>query len=469
MNENSRMPEKHDAAPPIKTAQAASGVADLKNTSSEAAAAADPGTIASGDAADRPARRPFNDDGGKPSGGLADLLRISRSELDGLLAETRNIQERSWKVTQSLLEGLQTKTWQAVESALSGFQKEVQDRVGYEVSMILENLDMEAGARLAARVDQTLAKAKDDQRDIEQRLSELAAENQKTAVALSAQAAEEMQRRAAILRTDFQNEAKSKIEEVKRTAHESAGSIREIGQAASDEIGTRTEQVLMGFQPRLAHIEQEAVSRAEKRINEMTKSAVAAVAKQAQEAADREVSRFFLQALRSRLDQLADIFKQPGAGAGESKPENGEPRLQAGEPDSPELAAGIPEQIAGGHVYENGRREADGANGSEAGAKSQNAGRAPHGKTEKGFAAQESSFKKNFESRYGSERSYSEYAPAYRFGYDLAADSRYRGKDWLSIEPEVKRAWETQGGGKWEKFKGSIQSAWLSALGSDQN
>jgi hypothetical protein len=46
-----------------------------------------------------------------------------------------------------------------VDACLAQVEKEIQERVGGEISLNLENLDIEAGARLTARLDQALATA----------------------------------------------------------------------------------------------------------------------------------------------------------------------------------------------------------------------------------------------------------------------------------------------------------------------
>lgn len=57
-------------------------------------------------------------------------------------------------------------------------------------------------------------------------------------------------------------------------------------------------------------------------------------------------------------------------------------------------------------------------------------------------------------------KSYEVYAPAYRYGYDIASDKKYAGKEWTSVEPEARRHWEKSEQGPWEDFKDSIQYAW---------
>jgi len=70
-------------------------------------------------------------------------------------------------------------------------------------------------------------------------------------------------------------------------------------------------------------------------------------------------------------------------------------------------------------------------------------------------------FRSNFSTTYASRGySYDRYEPAYRYGYTLASDPRYTGKDWSVIEPEVQREWEKKNQGAWQDFKDSIRYAW---------
>jgi uncharacterized membrane protein len=55
---------------------------------------------------------------------------------------------------------------------------------------------------------------------------------------------------------------------------------------------------------------------------------------------------------------------------------------------------------------------------------------------------------------------YEVYQPAYRYGYTLATDDRYRNHNWSEVEPEVRRAWETRNEGTWESFKDAVEHSW---------
>ncbi len=87
---------------------------------------------------------------------------------------------------------------------------------------------------------------------------------------------------------------------------------------------------------------------------------------------------------------------------------------------------------------------------------------AAQGQKVAGFETYANDFRSDFTSKYGNRGyTYDRYEPAYRYGYTLASDTRYAGKDWAAIESDVRRDWETNyRGSAWEDFKDSIRYAW---------
>jgi len=56
---------------------------------------------------------------------------------------------------------------------------------------------------------------------------------------------------------------------------------------------------------------------------------------------------------------------------------------------------------------------------------------------------------------------YEEFEPAYRYGYTLATDPRFEGRDWSEIEPEARTYWTNyHSDSPWEKFKDAIRHGW---------
>jgi hypothetical protein len=81
----------------------------------------------------------------------------------------------------------------------------------------------------------------------------------------------------------------------------------------------------------------------------------------------------------------------------------------------------------------------------------------------------ESDFRSNYNRTYAnSGMTYEQYAPAYRYGYGLNNDPRYRGKDWNTVQYEVQRDWESRQPGTWERFSMAIRYAWDRATGAER-
>jgi uncharacterized membrane protein len=56
---------------------------------------------------------------------------------------------------------------------------------------------------------------------------------------------------------------------------------------------------------------------------------------------------------------------------------------------------------------------------------------------------------------------FEEFEPAYRYGWGLGNDQRYRGRDWSEIEPTIRRDWESRyPNNSWERFKTAVRRGW---------
>lgn len=77
------------------------------------------------------------------------------------------------------------------------------------------------------------------------------------------------------------------------------------------------------------------------------------------------------------------------------------------------------------------------------------------------FDAYSTDFQQHFTTSFGSTGgTFEQYSPAYRYGLGLAADPRYRGVDWNTLEADARRSWEEREPGTWERFKDAIKYAW---------
>lgn len=70
-------------------------------------------------------------------------------------------------------------------------------------------------------------------------------------------------------------------------------------------------------------------------------------------------------------------------------------------------------------------------------------------------------YRQHWERNYANDGGrYEAWVPAYRYGSSAAADGTYKGKEWNTVEPELKANWERKyPESKWERFKESVKHA----------
>jgi uncharacterized protein (TIGR02271 family) len=77
------------------------------------------------------------------------------------------------------------------------------------------------------------------------------------------------------------------------------------------------------------------------------------------------------------------------------------------------------------------------------------------------FEDEEPDFRRHYETAYArAGQPYDHWAPAYRYGYALATEPRYAGRDWSTLEAEARRDWEARYQGSWDEFKGAVHYGW---------
>jgi uncharacterized protein (TIGR02271 family) len=76
-------------------------------------------------------------------------------------------------------------------------------------------------------------------------------------------------------------------------------------------------------------------------------------------------------------------------------------------------------------------------------------------------------FRSDFQTRYaGTNRSYDDVAPAYRYGATLASDQRYANRSWDDIESSARSDWQTRyPNSTWEETKAAVRHGWEKVTG----
>jgi len=81
------------------------------------------------------------------------------------------------------------------------------------------------------------------------------------------------------------------------------------------------------------------------------------------------------------------------------------------------------------------------------------------------YSAFDSIFRTDYQTRYAnSGYTYEQYEPAYRYGYTLANDTRYRDRDWNTIENDARTYWaQNYQDSPWQDFKDAVRHSWQRA------
>ena len=87
-----------------------------------------------------------------------------------------------------------------------------------------------------------------------------------------------------------------------------------------------------------------------------------------------------------------------------------------------------------------------------------------------GFVDHEDVFRRHYHDAYA-DLDYADYAPAYRFGYDMAYDDRYAGRDFEDLEPGLREAYYRRHGYPmsdnlvWNSIRDAVRHAYRYARG----
>ena len=81
--------------------------------------------------------------------------------------------------------------------------------------------------------------------------------------------------------------------------------------------------------------------------------------------------------------------------------------------------------------------------------------------TDTSFDTYANRFQTHYKTSYGSlGRDYNYYMPAYRYGYTLANDPAYRGRDWSYVESAARTRWEEDNDTLWDDIKDAVRYGW---------
>jgi hypothetical protein len=244
-------------------------------------------------------------------GALSDFFRASLAELGDLLARSHEIQQKSWQNLNASFVELHSKLCQELEAASATFATETRRRAQYEASAVLELFDVEASARLSARLDEALGKARAACEEMEPGLKEAAQQrSQEILASLFTAAAEELQVKADVMLENFRAELQSSLDAFKsKGAIDVSDQLRETSALLADNLRNSADKTHEALKVQLTASGKAVIDETEKQIAALSQAALATLRQQA-ETVHRRTSEFVARDLRKRLDQVANALQQ---------------------------------------------------------------------------------------------------------------------------------------------------------------
>jgi hypothetical protein len=242
---------------------------------------------------------------------LLDFFRASRTEFESLLAKSHEIQQETWRSLNSSFEELHSKLYKELEGTSTALVSETRRRAQYEASAVLELFDVEASARLSARLDEALAKARTAYEEMGLTAKEAAQQRgQETLANLLTTADAQLQAKADVILEGFRAELQNSLDAFKsKGANEVSDQLRETTAHLADDLRNRAEKAHEALNAQLTESGKAVMEETEKRIAALSEAALATLRQQA-ESVHRRTSEFVARDLRKRLDQLADALQQ---------------------------------------------------------------------------------------------------------------------------------------------------------------
>jgi hypothetical protein len=242
---------------------------------------------------------------------LAEPLRASRLALDDLLTRTHAIHEQIWRTVESLLSDLHAKLHRECEARLADFEKEVAERGRYQTATLLDQIDLEAESRLAARVDRAMERAQESEGRGIQVLDEKVEASRATIVGIAGAATDELQRLKAASLEDLRADADRRLNALK-VQHENdfQALAQKTAEALNDRLLKQSENRFQIFQERLKQLTDETGGQLETKLKALTDSALARASDDIQAMISRETSTYLIEALHKRLDRIASSLKE---------------------------------------------------------------------------------------------------------------------------------------------------------------
>jgi DNA anti-recombination protein RmuC len=222
--------------------------------------------------------------------GLANFLRDSRAELNGLLAKTQEIQRLSSQAVQSLFEAVHVKLHQELEVAAASFASDIRQRVHQLGSDAVDTFGKSVSAQKASLLDDALACAKATREELERRLKDGVEEHQKKLTECSSSALQEFQHKGRAFFDRSRMELQKTLDDLeKKVADNLSEHLRVVSSDLANEMRRRADVGFEILNEQLTKSARTHIEETQKHIGALSDSALADLSHKASEALQQHV------------------------------------------------------------------------------------------------------------------------------------------------------------------------------------
>ena len=241
------------------------------------------------------------------SGSLANFLRDSCAEVNGLLAKTQEIQRLSSQAVQSLFEAVHVKLHQELEAAAASFPSDTRQRVHELVSDALDTFGKKVSDLKASLLDDALACANATRQEIERGLKEGVEEYQKKLTECSSSTLQEFQNEGRAFFDSSRTELQKSLDDLeKKVTDDLSEHLRMVSNDLANEMRRRAD---VGFE-----ILNEQLTRSASTTIEETQKHVAALSESALADLSHRASETLQQHVNLGVSSLNEVTAQARAG-----------------------------------------------------------------------------------------------------------------------------------------------------------
>ena len=222
---------------------------------------------------------------------LANFLRDTRAEVDGLLAKTQEIQRLSSQTVQSLFEEVHVKLHQELEAAAASFASDIRQRAHQMASDALDAFGKKVTAQKASLLDDVLACANATREEIQRGLKEALEEYQKKLTECSSSTLQEFQHTGKALFDHSRIELQKTLEDSEKKV---TGNLSEhLRTVASDLANEMKRRADVGFEILMEQLTRSAktcIEETQKHVGALSESTLADLSHKASETLQQRVN-----------------------------------------------------------------------------------------------------------------------------------------------------------------------------------